>query len=95
MSVTNFNIQGLTQEEVNLAREKFGQNTLQYKKDNRFIDGLKSLAKEPMVILLLVASSIYFMVGKTGDGIFLAIAMYWYPRSLYIKIQEARMHWRN
>jgi P-type Ca2+ transporter type 2C len=28
-----------------------------------------------MILLLLVASSIYFVSGKTGDGIFLAIAI--------------------
>ncbi len=75
MKVTDFNIQGLSQEEVMTAREKYGINSLQYKKENGFIDAVKSLAKEPMVILLLVASSIYFMVGKTGDGIFLGMAI--------------------
>jgi len=75
MPVTNFNIKGLTNEQVLVAREKYGYNRLQYKKENGFIDALKSLAKEPMVILLLAASSIYFVSGKTGDGIFLASAI--------------------
>ena len=46
-----------------------------FKKENHFFDALKSLAKEPMVSLLLVASIIYFISGKTGDGIFLASAI--------------------
>jgi hypothetical protein len=44
--------------------------------EDRFYSPLvKSIAKEPMVILLLVASIIYFISGKTGDGIFLSSAI--------------------
>lgn len=75
MSVNNFKIKGLTSQEVLEAREKFGYNRFDYKKENGFIDALKSLVKEPMVILLLVASSVYFISGKPGDGAFLAIAI--------------------
>ena len=75
MSSGNFSFKGLTTEQVLQARERFGYNRLQYKKENGFIDGLKSLAKEPMVILLLVASAIYFISGQTGDGIFMASAI--------------------
>lgn len=39
------------------------------------MDAIKGLAKEPMVLLLLVTSCIYFISGKTGDGIFLACAI--------------------
>lgn len=75
MSATNFNIKGLTDDQVLSARKQFGKNALSFKKENRFIDAVKGLAKEPMVILLLVASVIYFISGKTGDGIFLAAAI--------------------
>jgi len=75
MSTNNFHTQGLTDAEVNEAREKFGSNKLEYKSEIGFIEALLSLAKEPMVILLLVTSSIYFISGKTSDGIFLASAI--------------------
>ena len=75
MPANNFNVQGLTNEQVIAARQQHGLNRLDYKKENGFIDAIKSLAKEPMVILLLVASSIYFISGKTGDGIFMASAI--------------------
>ena len=75
MPVNQFNIKGLDSEQVNFAREKFGQNKLDYKKENSFLDTVKRIAKDPMMILLLVASSIYFISGKTGDGIFLAVAI--------------------
>ena len=75
MRTNNFNIQSLTNEQVAEARKKHGLNKLEYKKENGFIDAVKSLVKEPMVILLLVASSIYFISGKPADGIFLASAI--------------------
>lgn len=69
-----FHIKGLTDEQIIESRKKFGTNQLSFKKHNGFIDALFSIFKEPMVILLLVASSIYFMSGKTGDGFFLLSA---------------------
>ncbi len=75
MPVNNFNIKGLDNKQVLAAREKYGMNQLSYQKENGFLDAIKRLAKEPMVILLLVASSIYFISGDTGDGIFLASAI--------------------
>lgn len=72
---SDFGILGLTSKEVNASRKKHGTNTLTFKKGNSFLDALKGIAKEPMVILLLVASSIYFFTGNWGDGIFLAAAI--------------------
>src|SRR5436190_5412985 len=75
MPANNFNITGLTNEQVILARGKYGQNKLDYKKGNSFFDTLKRIAGDPMMILLLVASSIYFISGKTGDGLFMVVAI--------------------
>ncbi len=75
LPANNFKISGLQEEEVIASRNKFGSNTLDFKKENSFLASLKSLAKEPMVVLLLVASTVYFISGKTGDGIFLASAI--------------------
>jgi Ca2+-transporting ATPase len=75
MSNDTFNIQGLSTQQIEASRKKHGTNTLTFKKENGFVDALKSLVKEPMVILLLIASCIYFISGKTGDGIFLASAI--------------------
>lgn len=71
----NFNIKGLSTESVARSREEFGKNESVYKKENRFFVALKTIAKEPMVILLVIASLIYFISGKTGDGIFLTLAI--------------------
>ena len=75
MSENNFNTKGLTDEEVSISRKKNGYNILTYKKENGFLEVLKSLVKEPMLILLLVATSIYFFTGDIGDGIFMLSAI--------------------
>lgn len=68
-------IKGLDSGQVHLSREKFGENKLNYKKENSFLDVLLRIVKEPMTILLLVASIIYFASGETGNGIFMAVAI--------------------
>jgi len=75
MPVNHFNIKGLTIEQVTASRSRYGKNELSFKKENRIIDAVKGLVKEPMVILLLVASVIYFISGQTGDAIFLSSAI--------------------
>lgn len=75
MPENHFNIPGLTNEQVLAARAKTGQNKLDFKKESGFWDAVKRLAKEPMMILLLAAASIYFISGKLGDGIFLVAAI--------------------
>jgi Ca2+-transporting ATPase len=75
MPINQFSIKGLDSEQVNLSREKFGRNKLVYKKENNFIDVLLRIVKEPMTILLLVASTIYFISGETGNGIFMVVAI--------------------
>lgn len=89
MIVNDFTVKGLTNEQVIASRKKFGVNQLNYKKENTLFDTIKRVATEPMMILLLVAASIYFVSGKTGDGIFLlaaivfqtSISLYQYSRS--------------
>jgi P-type Ca2+ transporter type 2C len=75
MPLTQFNIAGLSNQEVSFSQEKFGKNKLYFKKNSEFIKSLIRIAKDPMIILLIVASSIYFFSGKTGDGFFLASAI--------------------
>jgi Ca2+-transporting ATPase len=75
MLTNNFNIKGLTSNQVKDSRKEFGQNALNYKQENTILDAIKDLAKEPMIILLLVAALIYFVSGKTGDALFLTAAI--------------------
>lgn len=89
MPANNFNISGLSEEQVIKSREKFGLNKITSKRESEFIAAVKQIVQDPMVILLLVASTIYFVSGQTGDGLFLlaaivliaSISLYQYSRS--------------
>ncbi len=76
MSIKNFNIEGLTNQEVLESRNKHGSNSVQFKKPNFLLQSLKKFLQDPLIIiLLLVSSSIYFITGETADGIFLLFAI--------------------
>jgi P-type Ca2+ transporter type 2C len=72
----NFDIIGLNHDQVLAARKQFGPNLIEIKEENRILQALIGYAKDPMIVLLLVAASIYFISGKPGDAIFLVIAIF-------------------
>jgi P-type Ca2+ transporter type 2C len=76
MTANNFDIKGLTNQQVDSARLEFGENSLRYKKQHSFAHNVKETLKEPMVVLLLVTAVIYFASGKTGDALFLTVAIF-------------------
>jgi Ca2+-transporting ATPase len=90
MPIANFNLKGLSDAEVLASRNKYGQNSIDSKRKNHFLEALKGLIKEPMVVLLLVAATLYFFTGHTGEGIFMAVAILLVATiSLY---QDAKTH---
>ncbi len=90
MTHNNFNINGLTANEVLQARKKYGSNTLVYKKSNKFFAAILNFAKDPMIILLFIAATIYFVNGSVSDGIFLSSAIVFVI--LISSYQNARSH---
>lgn len=75
MKDNNTTIKGLDDAAVLAARAKFGSNKIEFKKENAVLEVIKSIAKEPMVLILLLASSIYFISGDISDGIFLSVSI--------------------
>ncbi|SDE44132.1 Ca2+-transporting ATPase [Pricia antarctica] len=71
----DFGIEGLSDEAVLRSRKTHGKNTLDYNKEYSYLDVLKSVFKESMVILLAVASNIYFISGNVGDCIFFLVCI--------------------
>ncbi|MGZ9675776.1 cation-translocating P-type ATPase [Flavobacterium sp. GNP001] len=84
------NIAGLSSAQVFTARNKYGQNKTTFKKNNHFLKGLIQIVKDPMTLLLMAASSIYFISGKISDGIFLASAIVLI--AVISSYQKARSH---
>ncbi|MDD5865445.1 MAG: cation-translocating P-type ATPase [bacterium] len=67
------NIKGLNDNEVILSREKNGSNELSKKKKETIILKILGIFKEPMFLLLIIAASVYFIVGEYGDGIIMLV----------------------
>jgi P-type Ca2+ transporter type 2C len=75
MTTNTFDIKGFSNEEVLASRQKNGENSVVFKEENHFLKSILKFVKDPMTLLLLVASIIYFISGKTADAIFLASAI--------------------
>ena len=71
-SVLNESI-GLTDEEVKNLQKKYGRNILVPEKKQSFFKKIFSVLKEPMFLLLLIAATIYFILGKPNDGIIMLV----------------------
>ncbi len=67
------NIKGLNDNEVIQSREKNGTNGLSPKKKEPLIIKILEIFKEPMFLLLIIAASVYFIVGEYGDGIVMLV----------------------
>ena len=64
----NKTIYGLTSKDVKIAEERFGKNKLITEKKESFLRKIIEVLAEPMFLLLLVASVIYFILGEPRDG---------------------------
>jgi Ca2+-transporting ATPase len=75
MENSTFGITGLSPHQVQESRAKYGWNRVTVKKSNPVLTYLKFAIQEPMLLLLLVASVVYFIHGDRAEGIFLAVAI--------------------
>ena len=75
MTKTQQELKGLSDEEVLLSRTKFGSNSIVTQDKNQFLKSLFDMVLEPMFLLLLTATSIYFITGDYGNGIFMILAI--------------------
>ena len=75
MTPTNGSISGLNKVEVEQSRIKNGFNSIEHQKKNNLLSSIIEMVKEPMFLLLLTATSIYFITADYGNGIFMAAAI--------------------
>jgi Ca2+-transporting ATPase len=64
-----FNIDGLTDEQVTASRAQHGRNVLEADDKGFFWPALKAALTEPMFLLLLATSIIYFVLGERTEGL--------------------------
>lgn len=66
---------GLNDEEIKINRLQFGANTVEAETNNRFLQVAKEIIAEPLFIILVCASLIYFILGEFNEGIIMLIAL--------------------
>ena len=84
-------IQGLSNQEVPYLQKQYGKNIFSTGKQHRFFHIIKDIFREPMFIMLVVACSLYFILGQIGEGIMMAVAMAIVTAiSLYQEVKSSR-----
>ena len=69
------NIQGLSVQEIPVLRKQYGKNIFHTDPQRRFVNVVWDIVKEPMFILLVIACSLYFILGQADEGIMMLVAM--------------------
>ncbi len=69
-------IKGLNDKEVLELREKYGKNEIVTNKKESFIVKIIHIICEPMFLLLIAASTIYFVLGEVRDGLIMFIFIF-------------------
>lgn len=75
MTQFSYGIPGLTDAEVAESRAKNGQNTTPENAAKKLWHNVKDIVLEPMFLLLLAASCLYFIMGEVGNAIFMATSI--------------------
>jgi Ca2+-transporting ATPase len=75
MTQSNASLKGLSNDEVLQSRIKNGINSLDHQEKNNFLASVIDMIKEPMFMLLIVATSSYFIMGMNDDGFFMLAAI--------------------
>ena len=68
-------ISGLTQQQVEQSRKSFGSNSINTKGGSLLVQTLKNIVAEPMLILLILSCTIYFLVDQYNEGIIMLVAI--------------------
>lgn len=68
-------LEGLSENEVIASRKMYGYNRLERTDKNTWLDLIIGILKEPMLILLLIISFIYVIVGDYGEASFMFLAI--------------------
>ena len=74
-SLSSANINGLSQDQIPLLQQQYGKNIFEASKQFRLFRVLKDILLEPMFLLLVIASCLYFILGDKNEGIMMAIAI--------------------
>jgi P-type Ca2+ transporter type 2C len=84
------NIKGLSSTEIPKLQKQFGKNIFQTETSGKFLHIVWGIVKEPMFLLLVIACSLYFILGQVNEGIMMLIAMFLVATiSLYQEVKSS------
>ena len=66
---------GLKKSEVQSLLKQFGKNVLGKDRNNGFLLAVWNIIKEPMFLMLVSASVLYFLLGESNEGLLMLMAM--------------------
>jgi Ca2+-transporting ATPase len=83
-------VYGLTEKEAVFLQQQWGKNVLHLNETKRLLWICRDIVREPMFILLMVACSLYFMLGETAEGFMMMAALLFVAAiSVYQEIRSA------
>jgi P-type Ca2+ transporter type 2C len=59
---------GLSEQEIPGLIRRYGRNIIKAKRSGKFLHILRDLVLEPMFIILVIAASLYFILGQSSEG---------------------------
>ncbi len=71
----SIHLSGLKKSEIPLLRAQFGKNNFKAENQFGFLYAVWGIVKEPMFLMLVLASSIYFILGEFNEGLLMLVAM--------------------
>jgi Ca2+-transporting ATPase len=84
-------LSGLLIQDIPPLQKQYGKNRLQPGSSHRLVRILIDIFTEPMFILLVIACSLYFVLGEVSEGVLMAIAMVIVTAiSLYQEVKSSR-----
>lgn len=85
------NIQGLSETDIPALQQQHGKNNFQLEKPRHLLHILADIIREPMFILLMIACTIYFILGQSTEGIMMGVAICFVTAiSLYQDVRSTR-----
>jgi P-type Ca2+ transporter type 2C len=85
------NLTGLSETEVRKLIPLFGKNIYKDGTSGGFFKTLWNIVREPMFIMLVIACSIYFILGETAEGVMMGVAIFFVAGiSFYQEIKSTK-----
>jgi Ca2+-transporting ATPase len=81
---------GLTEARIRILQQQFGKNLFKDESRTGLLQPIWEIIKEPMFIMLVVACSIYFILGERSEGILMGVAILFVTGiSLYQEVKSS------